>query len=218
MLPGFVSVLVIAVMTTGCATLFSGGSADVQIDSEPEGASVYVDGIQRGSDTPSNVQFNHSYSDAFNDEEVTLRLDGYEDRKFKIDHGISGWYWANLLTTVGGAAIGGAVASNSNSGGGLLGAAAFQFVTGLGGVIGSVVDVVTGSWVKVDQTQYSVELRESTGTVGSNYEGDSYSDYMHLSLSELERKDDGTYLIPEPKKPLAVYDNETNNTLIFRSE
>lgn len=84
-------------MSTGCATIFTSSSADIEVDSDPEGASVYVDGLQRDGKTPAEITLEHSYSSPWQEEEVVLKLEGYEDRAFEVDHGIAGWYWANFL-------------------------------------------------------------------------------------------------------------------------
>lgn len=170
----------------GCATLFSESSADVNVESEPENASVYIDGIEKGRETPTTITLEHSYSDVWNDKEVTVRLDGYEDRKFKIDHGIAGWYWGNIL----------------------LGPFA-----GIGGII----DLVTGSWVSVDRTQYSVELREATSKVESK-ESVFYSDYEYLPMSELEKDKNGNYLIPQSESGVIVRDSVSDKLIIFHKK
>jgi len=77
--------------------MFTSSSADISVDSEPEGASVYVDGLQRGGNTPTEITLDHSYSSPWQEEEIVLKLEGYEDRAFEVEHGIAGWYWANLL-------------------------------------------------------------------------------------------------------------------------
>ncbi len=73
--------LVAAAVLPGCATIFTGTSDTIRFESEPEGARIFIDGIERGR-TPASVSVSRS---AFDDKQVTLRLDGYEDRTFVLD-------------------------------------------------------------------------------------------------------------------------------------
>lgn len=69
-----VSVLVMTSMLFGSATIFKGTSQAITIDSEPEGARVYVDGQLRGI-TPLSINMNKSLST----HEIRIRKDGYKD-------------------------------------------------------------------------------------------------------------------------------------------
>jgi len=76
----FISALAASTLLVGCATLFSGTSDDIQFESEPSGAKVVIDGIERG-ETPTTVSVSR---DAFNDKRVTLQKEGYEDEVFRL--------------------------------------------------------------------------------------------------------------------------------------
>lgn len=65
--------------TSGCATLFTGTSDTITIDSEPSGARVFVDGIEQGV-TPATVRVRRSLGTTL----VTLKLEGYDDRTFEL--------------------------------------------------------------------------------------------------------------------------------------
>ena len=67
-------------LAPGCATLFSGTSDQVTINSEPEGAQILIDGIDRGT-TPATISVKRP---GFDDTQVTLSLDGYRDRVFSL--------------------------------------------------------------------------------------------------------------------------------------
>lgn len=77
--------------TTGCATLFASGPAQIPVATNPPGAIVYVNGAPVGqtptllmldSDLPANVQ---------------IYLPGYQPVQMWRQKSISGWFWVNLL-------------------------------------------------------------------------------------------------------------------------
>jgi len=67
-------------LLAGCATLFSGTRQDVYIASEPAGATILVDGLERGT-TPTTIRLKKP---GVKETEVTLRLAGYADRTFTL--------------------------------------------------------------------------------------------------------------------------------------
>jgi len=76
----FVGALFASTFLAGCATLFSGTSDDIRFESDPSGAEVVIDGIERG-ETPTTVTVSR---DAFNDKRVTLQKEGYQDEVFRL--------------------------------------------------------------------------------------------------------------------------------------
>ena len=76
----FLVLLFASTLLSGCATIFSGTSDEISFESEPEGAGIYIDGVKRG-ETPATVSVSR---DVFNDTFVTLKMDGYEDRRIKL--------------------------------------------------------------------------------------------------------------------------------------
>jgi hypothetical protein len=90
---GLVFTLVLAF--GGCATLFTGTSDEVRFESEPSGATVVIDGIDRGT-TPTTVSIDRS----INDKRVTIEKEGYEEREFQLQkdfNAVSVLNLANLL-------------------------------------------------------------------------------------------------------------------------
>jgi len=75
-LRNLICLLVLILITTSCATIFTGTSSNVRFSSVPPGAKIYVNGIERGV-TPATVNMNRSL---FNVQTVALKLDGYETR------------------------------------------------------------------------------------------------------------------------------------------
>ena len=87
-----------AFVFTSCATILSGTSDEIRFDSDPEGASIMLDGLKLGK-TPATVSIKRP---GFGNKEITLKLDGYEDRTFMLQKefnvmaicnlgGIPGW-------------------------------------------------------------------------------------------------------------------------------
>jgi len=76
----FAGALLASMLLAGCATLFSGTSDDIRFESDPSGAEVVIDGIERG-ETPTTVTVSR---DAFNDKRVTLQKEGYQDEVFRL--------------------------------------------------------------------------------------------------------------------------------------
>lgn len=76
----FSTCLLLAVGLTSCATLFTGTTDNITIDSEPEGARILIEGIDYGT-TPATVSVKRP---GLGDKQVVLQLDGYEDRVFTL--------------------------------------------------------------------------------------------------------------------------------------
>ena len=64
--------------STSCATLFTGTTGGVNINSKPPGAKIQVNGIDRGT-TPSIVKLRRDNEGPI----VTLKMDGYQNRTFQ---------------------------------------------------------------------------------------------------------------------------------------
>ncbi|MCA8939885.1 MAG: PEGA domain-containing protein [Planctomycetes bacterium] len=111
--------VVMALSLSSCATIIDGTSSDVRITSEPSGATVLVDGIEKGK-TPATVKMSKSDSNV-----VTLKLNGYDDSMMKVERKFAGWTVGNLV---------------------------------LGGLIGIIVDVVTGAVQRISPTEYHVNM------------------------------------------------------------
>ena len=87
-----------AFVFTSCATILSGTSDEITFNSDPGGASIMLDGLKLGK-TPATVSIKRP---GFGNKEITLKLDGYEDRTFMLQKefntmaicnpgGIPGW-------------------------------------------------------------------------------------------------------------------------------
>jgi len=69
-----------AMLSTGCATLFSGTKDTIRFDTSPRGAEVYING-ERICRTPCQTSVRRTLGGR----EASLRLDGYEARVFRLE-------------------------------------------------------------------------------------------------------------------------------------
>ena len=87
-----------AFVFTSCATILSGTSDEIYFSSDPKGADIMIDGLKVGK-TPATVSIKRP---GLGNKEVTLKLDGYQDRTFMLQKefnvmaicnlgGIPGW-------------------------------------------------------------------------------------------------------------------------------
>jgi uncharacterized protein YceK len=84
--------LLFSVLLAGCATIFSGTRDTITFESQPAGARVMIDGVDRGT-TPLTTSVNRKLGGA----NVTYRLDGYETRTFPLSTGFNTVAIANIL-------------------------------------------------------------------------------------------------------------------------
>jgi hypothetical protein len=84
------------VFFSSCATIFTGTSQTVQVNSVPSGAKVQVDGIDRGT-TPAALKLKKG-SDG---QTVTLKMEGYETKTFQPETSFNGVAVLNLFSLLG---------------------------------------------------------------------------------------------------------------------
>lgn len=77
----FVSVCLIGILT-GCATIFKGGLQNISFNSDPKGATVLVNGIDRGK-TPLQLQLKPNTTYNF-----TFKKEGCEDKNYVLNNHI----------------------------------------------------------------------------------------------------------------------------------
>lgn len=93
-------VVAAALVATGCGTIFSGGPDPVAFGSDPEGASVLVNGQEMGK-TPVTLKLKPSKTYI-----VTFKREGYEDATVTLNsHVQAGWVVLDILAGVIGVAI-----------------------------------------------------------------------------------------------------------------
>lgn len=78
------------ILLSSCATIISGSRQNVEINSEPSSAKVYINEIEIGN-TPvqQNLKRNQEYS-------LVLKLDGYKTYETKLERKFNAWYIGNI--------------------------------------------------------------------------------------------------------------------------
>lgn len=129
----FISVLVIACLFSGCASIVHGRYQTVVFTSQPSRAKIIIDGKDVGL-TPKSVtlrrmgrlkgepQEKRSY-------EVKIELEGFYPYELKVKRGVDGWFYGNVL---------------------------------IGGLVGIIVDVATGSMYQLSPDQVIATLGKTT--------------------------------------------------------
>jgi hypothetical protein len=76
----YLALSLIAIMLSSCGTLFTGGDDTLTFNSNPSGASVYLNGMELCT-TPCIVPVKRELGDTY----VQISLDGYETRVLTLD-------------------------------------------------------------------------------------------------------------------------------------
>lgn len=91
-----ITVVSIALCVSSCATLFTGTSDKISFQSEPQGAKVFVKGIERCT-TPCKVSISRSLSAT----EAQMSLPGYEKKTFELTRAFNGVSLLNFFGLIG---------------------------------------------------------------------------------------------------------------------
>lgn len=83
------------VMATGCASIMSGQTQQISVNSNVEGATVIINGIEAGK-TPFVGEIRKPKAGSGNT--ITLRKDGYKDATIAVGTEIEPTFWVNLLS------------------------------------------------------------------------------------------------------------------------
>lgn len=86
------SILILAMVASGCATVLDGSSQPVAFDSSPNGARIFVNGVEVGT-TPLSMQMRRSKSTM-----ILAKKDGYEDQQLALQTITNGNFWRNIMT------------------------------------------------------------------------------------------------------------------------
>lgn len=85
--------IILAVMISGCATLFNSKEDVVNFNSNPAGGTVYINGNYMGK-TPVSLQLPVKESKT-----VTFRASGYEDKTYYLNSNVGvGWVILDVLS------------------------------------------------------------------------------------------------------------------------
>ena len=75
----YICIVLISSSMIGCATIFKGSQANINVNSQPSNAEVYINGIDKGA-TPQTLSL-----DRDEDHILTFKKDGYEDVKVEVN-------------------------------------------------------------------------------------------------------------------------------------
>lgn len=85
------SILVLAMVFSGCATIIDGSSQPVTFNSSPNGARIYANGMELGT-TPLTMPVKRSKTTM-----ILAKKNGYEDQQLVLQTKINSWFWGNIL-------------------------------------------------------------------------------------------------------------------------
>ncbi|MFQ5538647.1 MAG: PEGA domain-containing protein [Gemmatimonadota bacterium] len=78
-------------LVAACGTIMNGTTQEIGVASVPTGATVTLNGMQRGS-TPLVLDLKRK-----NQQVISVALDGYEPYEVALTRSVSGWVWGNLV-------------------------------------------------------------------------------------------------------------------------
>jgi hypothetical protein len=90
-----IAVVVMASLSAGCASIFSGTSQEMVFNSNPDGATVTVDGREVGK-TPLAIKVPRGSA-----KPLLFNKDGYKPLLMQMDSDINPFFWINILCTYG---------------------------------------------------------------------------------------------------------------------
>ncbi len=97
-----VSVVFLALLITGCASIISKSQYPVTVSTNPSGAKIIItnsQGIQVFNGTTPNTVTLNAKKGFFSGQSYTIRaeMEGYETSTISLTPGVDGWYVANIL-------------------------------------------------------------------------------------------------------------------------
>lgn len=85
-------IVFLALNLVGCATLFKSKTAKLEIDSDPQGADIFINGNRMGK-TPLPLKLSHKESVT-----ITFKKEGYEDKTYIVNTKVgAGWVVLDIL-------------------------------------------------------------------------------------------------------------------------
>lgn len=85
------SILVLIMVSSGCATIIDGSSQPVNFNSSPNGARIYVNGMEVGT-TPLSMLMKRSKTTM-----ILAKKNGYEDQSLLLQTKVNTYFWGNIL-------------------------------------------------------------------------------------------------------------------------
>lgn len=88
---GWLMLIVMFIVTNGCASIISGNKQQVTFNSEPQGANVTVSGRQIGV-TPVTTSI-----DRKKDQTLVFEKDGFKPATMQLTTTLNSWFWGNIV-------------------------------------------------------------------------------------------------------------------------
>ena len=149
------SILLIAVQLSGCATIAHRSGEPVDVRSEPAGAQAVIDcdhGVHVAGETPARLVIPRKATGCV----LSLSRDGYESRTIPMRRGISGKFWAEFWIGVPAAVI--AASAASGEGYEVIGAVVLFGGIALVALTAALVDLLSGRLWAHEPDDVSVKL------------------------------------------------------------
>jgi hypothetical protein len=183
-----------ALVLSGCATLFSGSSQEVEIESKPSNANVMVDGKDQGT-TPTTIEVKRpEQGDA---PEITLNKEGYEETALQLERQFNAVTLVNIINPLA------------------------YFPLGIPAT-GFAVDWYTGALWKYKPAGYTVELQSGSASsmAPTPYKNKversaTSSETVRYTLRSLPTNEEGDRVVPN-ESSVTIYDSETGTVYTFR--
>ena len=83
--------LTLSLFLSSCCSIIHGSKQDIDISSAPAGATVKVDGQNRGI-TPVLLQLERE-----KDHIIVIEKEGHQPQTTEVNKSVSGWVWGNLV-------------------------------------------------------------------------------------------------------------------------
>lgn len=87
---GVVGVVLFVVILSGCATIVSGRSQNIVVETDPSGANVTIDDHLKVSPATFTLKKTQLYS-------VRIEKEGFQSQQLEIKRGMGGWIFGNIL-------------------------------------------------------------------------------------------------------------------------
>jgi len=88
---GWLTLILLAMVSSGCATILDGSSQPVTFNSSPNGARIYVNGMEIGT-TPLVMPVKRSKTTM-----ILAKKNGYEDQQLVLQTKTNTYFWGNIL-------------------------------------------------------------------------------------------------------------------------
>ena len=88
----FYSLLIVFILClTSCSTIFNGSYDDVNANSNPSDAKIFVNGMEIGK-TPAILRLQRGETHI-----IEIKKEGFKEYRIQTNKSITGWFWGNLL-------------------------------------------------------------------------------------------------------------------------